>query len=343
MHQENSKILSIIIPVFNEINFINKLFDQIVSYFNKENVEIIVVDDGSTDGSVNLLNELKNKKFYKFQFNLIKLKKNSGKGKAIQTGIKNSQGEYILLQDADLELDIKDAKEMFDIIIKNKDIKCIFGSRYLSGKLKKNNYFFNNLVGKINSLIFNIFFSQSLSDVHCGLKILHRSVIENIKLSVNDFGIEIDLASQIVRNNFFIYEYGVSYFFRTKAQGKKITWVDGLKSFYYLIKVRFFDNSASTNISILYSTTYMGYVGSYFGIGLGNTLFIIIFAILGSILGIHFKILSTTVIFLSIYIGSLFGKGNGTTVSVALFFVLGILIARKTKKYFLNTSFRNYF
>ena len=343
MPQENSKILSIVIPVFNEINFINKLFEQIESYFNKENIEIIVVDDGSTDGSSNLLNELKKKKHYKFLFKLIKLDINSGKGKAIQTGIKNSKGEYILLQDADLELDIKDAKEMFDMITKNKEIKCIFGSRYLSGKLKKNNYFFNNLVGKINSLIFNIFFSQSLSDVHCGLKILHRSVIEKIKLTVNDFGIEIDLASQIVRNNFFIYEFGVSYFFRSQAQGKKITWVDGLKSFYYLIKVRFFDNSASTNISILYSIIYMGYVGSYFGMGLGNTLFIIIFAVLGSILGIHFKILSSTVIFLLIYIGSLFGKGNGTTLSVALFFVLGIFIARKTKKYFLNTSFSNYF
>ena len=73
---------------------------------------------------------------------------------------------------------------MFDIITTNKDIKCIFGSRYLSGKLKKNNYFFNNLVGKVNSLIFNMFFSQSLSDVHCGLKILHRSVIDEINLMI---------------------------------------------------------------------------------------------------------------------------------------------------------------
>ena len=319
MHQENSKILSIIIPVFNERNFLAKLFDQIKIYFNQENIEIIFVDDGSTDGSSKLLIDLKKNNDYKFSYKLIKLDINSGKGKAIQTGIKNSEGEYILLQDADLELDTKDAKEMFDMISKNKDIKCIFGSRYLSGKLKKNNYFFNNLVGKINSLIFNIFFSQSLSDVHCGLKILHRSVIEKIELSVNDFGIEIDIASQIVRNNFYIYEFGVSYFFRTKSQGKKITWVDGLKSFYYLIKVRFFDNTASTNLSIIYSCIYMGYVGSHFGNGLGNSLFIITFFIFGSIIGIHFKIISSTIIFLFIFIGSLFGKGNGTTLAVTLF------------------------
>ena len=342
MHQENNKVLSIVIPVFNEINFLNKLFEQIEKYFNKENIEIIVVDDGSTDGSSDLLNDLKKKNHYKFLFKLIKLDINSGKGKAIQIGIKNSIGEYVLLQDADLELDCKDAKEMFEMISSNKDIKCIFGSRYLSGKLKKNNYFLNNILGKINSLIFNMFFSQSLSDVHCGLKILHRSVIEKIKLSINDFGIEIDLASQIVRNNFFIYEFGISYYFRSKAQGKKITWVDGLKSFYYLIKVRFFDNSTSTNLSIAYSSAYMTFVGSHFGMGLGNTLFVIIFFILGSIIGIHFKFLSSTIIFFFIFIGSLFGKGNGTTLAVILFFVLGLFIARKSKLFFSNSKFSNY-
>ena len=343
MPPENNKILSIVIPVFNEINFIDKLFDQLKLYFNKKDTEVIFIDDGSTDGSSNVLKNIKEKKDYIFSFKLIKLDINAGKGKAIQTGIKNSEGEYVLLQDADLELDTKDAKEMFDIIINNKEIKCIFGSRYLSGKLKKNNYFFNNLIGKINSLIFNIFFSQSLSDVHCGLKILHRSVIEKIKLSVNDFGIEIDLASQIVRHNFFIYEFGVSYFFRSKAQGKKITWIDGLKSIYYLIKVRFFDNSPSTNLSIIYSSIYMAFVGSHFGMGLGNTLFIVIFFILGSVVGIHFKILSSTIIFLFIFIGSLFGKGNGTTLAVILFFLLGLFIATKSKKYFLNTKFSNFF
>ena len=343
MPQENNKELSIVIPVFNEVNFLYKLFDQIKLYFNKDNIEVIFVDDGSTDGSSKILQELKEKKDYKFLFKLVHLEINSGKGKAIQIGIKKSEGEYIILQDADLELDTKDAKEMFDIITKNNDIRCIFGSRYLSGKLKKNNYFFNNLIGKINSLIFNIFFSQSLSDVHCGLKIMHRNVIEKINLTVNDFGIEIDLASQIVRNNFFIYEFGVSYFFRSKAQGKKITWIDGLKSFYYLIKVRFFDNSSSTNISILYSTIYMAYVGSHFGMGLGTTLFIIIFAIIGSILGIHFKVLSSTIIFLFIYIGSLFGQGNGTTLSVIFFFFSGLFFAKKLKKYFLKSTFKNYF
>ena len=343
MPLENKKNLSIIIPVFNELNFINKLYNQLVQYFNETSIEVIFVDDGSTDGSLERLEKIKLNNEHNFTFKVIKLDINSGKGKAIQTGIKNSIGEYILLQDADLELDTKDAKEMYEMIINNKEIKCIFGSRYLSGKLKKNNYFFNNLIGKINSLIFNIFFSQSLSDVHCGLKVLHRTVIDRINLTVNDFGIEIDLASQIVRNNFFIYEFGVSYFFRSKAQGKKITWIDGIKSFYYLIKARFFDNSGSTNLSIAYTSIYMAFVGSHFGMGLGNTIFIIIFFIIGSVIGIHFKILTSTIIFFFIFIGSLFGKGNGTSLAVLLFFLLGLFVARNIKKYFLNTKFNNIF
>ena len=343
MLQENSKVLSIIIPVFNEVNFIHELFEQLKFHFNKENIEIIVVDDGSRDGSSDVLRQIKQKGDYKFLFKIIKLDINSGKGKALQTGIQNSDGEYILFQDADLELDTKDAKEMYDMIVVNKDIKCIFGSRYLSGKLKKNSYFFNSLIGKFNSLIFNIFFSQSLSDVHCGLKILHRSVIDKINLSINDFGIEIDLASQIVRNNFFIYEFGVSYFSRSKAQGKKITWLDGLKSFYYLIKVRFLDNTISTNLSIVFSSLYMTFVGSHFGLGLGNTLFIIFFFILGLIIGLNFKILSSSIIFLFIFIGSLFGQGNGTTLAVMISFIIGLFIARKVKNYFINSNFSNYF
>tara|TARA_Y200000002_G_scaffold318620_1_gene277639 strand:- start:2754 stop:3785 length:1032 start_codon:yes stop_codon:yes gene_type:complete len=342
MPQGNKIKLSIIIPVYNEDKYILKLLDELKFFFNSNENEIIIVDDGSTDNSLTLANQYKYEKDYNFLLKVIKIKNNSGKGNAIQIGIKETVGEYILLMDADLELDTKDSKEMSQMIKKNKDIKCIFGSRYLSGKLKKNNYFFNNLIGKFNSLIFNIFFSQSISDVHCGLKILHRDVVNNINLSVKDFGIEIDLASQIVRNNFFIYEYGVSYYFRTKKQGKKITWIDGLKSFYYLLKVRFFDNSIQTNLSILYSSIYMSYVGSYFGMGNGKTLFVIIFFIFGAIIGINFKLIPTSIIFLFIFLGSFFGSGNGTTLSVLIFFILGIIFTKYIKKLFIKTKF-NYF
>ena len=331
MPQENKFNLSIVIPVFNEEQYLIKLFLDLKKYFNQEDIEVIVVNDGSNDDSYNLLEKLKQNS-YKFKYKLINLSKNFGKGYAVKKGAKESLGKYILLQDADLELDIKDSKEIYETISNDESIDCIFGSRYLSGKLKKHNYFINEFIGKLNTFIFNLLFGQSLSDIHCGLKIFHRNVYKKINLSVNDFGLEIDIASQIIKNNYFIYEVGVSYFSRTVKAGKKITWVDGLKSYYYLFKARFLDNTISTLISIIISPIYMTFVGSYFGMGLGNTIFMIIFFLTGLVIGLHTKIISSLSIFLFIYLGSLFGNGQGKVLSVLVFFILGIYLVRRIRK-----------
>ena len=337
MPQENKYNLSIIIPVYNEENYLESLFKDLEKYFNYNDVEVIVVNDGSNDDSNNILEKLK-QNLYKFEYKLLTLTRNFGKGYAVREGAKKSIGKYLLLQDADLELDIKDAKEIYEIISNDEEIDCIFGSRYLSGKLKKHNYFINELTGKFNTLIFNLFFGQSLSDIHCGLKIFSRDVYNKINLSVNDFGLEIDIAAQIIKNNYFIYEVGVSYFSRTVKAGKKITWVDGLKSYYYLFKARFLDNTISTLISIIISPIYMTFVGSYFGMGLGNTLFMIIFFLTGLVIGLHTKIISSLSIFLFIYLGSLFGNGQGKVLSVLVFFILGIYLVRRIRK----VIYRNY-
>jgi len=334
--------LSIIIPVFNESNYLERVLQDLEKYFNSSDTEIIFVNDGSTDGSKELIENYLSKGTSTSNIKLINFEKNKGKGKAVRDGIKESSGKYILLQDADLELDLKDSNELYEIIKSNDEIKCIFGSRYLSGKLKKNNYFFNQLVAKLNSIIFNLLFSQSLSDIHCGLKVLHRDVIDKLNLKLNDFGLEIELASQIVRNNFFIYEYGVSYYFRTKQEGKKITWFDGVKSYYYLFKVRFIDNHIAINLSIIYSSLYMAYAGSYFGLGLGKTLFIITYFVIGLFVGLKNKLLTSSIIFLFIYLGSFIGKGWGKGLAVILFFILGIYFASKIK-IFINKKTNNFF
>ena len=331
MPQENKFILSIVIPIFNEEKYIDKLFYDIKRYFNEIDIEIIVINDGSTDNSLNILNKKVNEE-HSYDLKLIDLKKNLGKGYAVRKGLEISSGKFILLQDADLELDVKDSKELFDIIKKDIKIKCIFGSRYLSGKLKKHNYFMNAFFGKFNTLIFNLFFGQSLSDVHCGLKIFNREILDKIKLSINDFGLEIDIAAQIIKSNYYIYEVGVSYYSRTVKAGKKITWIDGLKSYYYLFKVRFIDNPKSTQFAILTSMYYMFYVGTYFGMGSGKTLFVLVFSAIGMIIGLHTKILSSLMLFLFIYIGSLFGQGQGKVLSVIIFFIIGIYLVRKLRK-----------
>src|SRR5210317_1807197 len=127
MPQENKLNLSIIIPVFNEEQYINKLFIDIKKYFNKEDIEVIVVNDGSNDNSYKLLENLKSNS-YKFKYKLINLSNNFGKGYAVKQGAKESSGKYILLQDADLELDLRDSKEIYEIISKDDTIDCIFGS-----------------------------------------------------------------------------------------------------------------------------------------------------------------------------------------------------------------------
>ena len=153
MPQENKINLSIVIPVFNEERYLKKLFFDLKQYFNQEDIEVIVVNDGSYDESYNLLQSFK-KNPYRFEYKLINLSKNTGKGYAVKQGAKESLGKYILLQDADLELDIKDSKEIYEIISNDENIDCIFGSRYLSGKLKKHNYFINEFIGKLNTFFF---------------------------------------------------------------------------------------------------------------------------------------------------------------------------------------------
>ena len=336
MHQENKVKLSILIPVYNEINFLDKFTKNLDISFKNENVEFIFINDGSTDGSQLWLEKFINKK-NDINYKLISYSQNKGKGKALHEGLKISDGDYILFQDSDLELDTRDSYEMYRLVKNDEKIKCVFGTRYMSGKLKRNNNFFNALVGKINSIIFNLLFFQSISDLHCGTKIIAKEVKEKINLSINDFGFEIDLATQISKNNFEIFEYGISYFARTKAEGKKITWIDGVKSYFYLFKTRFVDNEFSIQISIILSVLYMINVGSHFGMGIGNILNIIIFSFVGLFIGLHRKIASSLLIYLFIYFGSLFSKGNGKIATVIIGFLIGLYLSKKftniSKKY----------
>ena len=200
-------------------------------------VEYIFVDDGSSDGTSEWLLNFCNNKLSK-NCKLLTLKNNIGKGNALHEGIKIAKGEFVLFQDADLELDTNDSLKMLKIISGDLTMDCLFGSRYLLGKPKNNNYLYE-FIGKFNSLLFNILFNESLSDLHCGTKIISKEVLNSLNLTIKDFGVEIDLAAQISKKKYNIHEYGISYLPRTKKEGKKITWIDGLKSYFYLFKLRF--------------------------------------------------------------------------------------------------------
>lgn len=333
--------LSIIIPVYNEFNFLDLFTIRLLNSFKNIETEYIFVNDGSDDGSEKWLeNFCKENK--QNNCKLINITKNSGKGNAIHQGIKIALGKYILFQDADLELDTEDSKEMFNIINNNKEIKCLFGSRYLSGKLKKNNNYLNEFIGKLNSLIFNLLFDQSLSDLHCGTKIISKDVLDSINLTVKDFGFEIDISSQIAKKKYDIYEYGISFFSRSKLEGKKITWIDGIKSYYYLFKTRFIQNDISTTLSIIFSLIYMGYLGSLFSSGILNMISILSCLIIGLFIGLHRKILSSFVILLSCLLAIFISSKNIEIYSIILFFFIGLYLSKKLSR-FLNKKNKNNF
>ena len=320
--------LSIIIPVYNEINYLEIFTQRLLNSFKDYKVEYIFINDGSSDGSdlwlINYVNINTNN-----NFKLINLKKNYGKGNALHEGIKLAKGKLVLFQDADLELDTNDSLEMLKIINNNPSIDCLFGSRYLTGKLKKNNNYLNEFVGKLNSLIFNILFNQSLSDIHCGTKIISKNVLDKLNLTIKDFGFEIDIAAQISKNNFDIYEYGVSYFSRTKKEGKKINWIDGLKSYFYLFKTRFLQSNFSTTISIFYSVGYMSYIGSHFGSNFEKNIIIIFFSFIGLFIGLRRKLLTSSIVFLFLYLGILLDYSNIKFFIIILFFIMGLYLSKK--------------
>jgi len=133
--------LSILIPVYNEINYLDKFVKNLSTSFKDENVEYIFINDGSTDGSSDWLEKYINNK-NDSKYKLINYASNKGKGKALQEGLKVCGGDYILFQDSDLELDTNDSYEMYCLIKNNRKIKCVFGTRYMSGKLKRNSNFF---------------------------------------------------------------------------------------------------------------------------------------------------------------------------------------------------------
>jgi len=320
--------LSIVVPIYNEINYLESFIKLLLNNFKKESVEYIFINDGSDDGSAEwLLNNLPTLQIKNYKY--VNLQKNKGKGFALRKGLELVTCDYILFLDSDMEYDSKDCLEMYNIIKNNSKIHVLFSSRYLTGKIQHREYYIHNIVSRINTIIFNFLFSQSISDLHSGTKIISRKVLEKINLSINDFGFEIDISSKIAKNNFMIYEYGISYIARNYKQGKKITWVDGLLCYYYLFKTRVLENELDTMLSIIYSCIYMLFAGSYFGLGSGKILIMIVFAFIGITLGLKRKLTTSSIVLLFIYFGSLFSNGNGKIYTVLIFFIMGMYLSKK--------------
>jgi glycosyltransferase involved in cell wall biosynthesis len=227
--------LSIIIPCFNEKNTIEKIIQKILNSC-KEDKEIIVVDDCSTDGTKEILKN----KIYNSIDNLVLNEKNYGKGFCIKKGLEISTGDIILIQDADLEYDPSDYSKLIDPIKKG-DADVVYGSRFIGSEQKRVLYYWHSLGNYILTLLSNLFSNLNLTDMEVGLKVFKSSVIKKIKLNENRFGFEPEITAKIAKLNLNIYEVGIKYFGRKYSEGKKINWKDGVSAIRCIIYYNIFN------------------------------------------------------------------------------------------------------
>ena len=227
-------MITIIIPCYNEVKTIEIIVNKILK-LNKYEFEIIIVDDYSIDGTREILkNKLSNKVSL-----IIYNEKNYGKGYCIKKGIERSNGNIILIQDADLEYNPQDYPKLINPLINNY-ADVVYGSRFVGGDEKRVLFFWHTLANKILTLISNIFSNLNLTDMECGYKCFRSEVLKKITLNQNRFGFEPEITAKISKMNIRIFEVGVSYFGRTYSEGKKITYKDAFNALYCIIRYNIF-------------------------------------------------------------------------------------------------------
>ena len=227
-------MITIIIPCYNEVKTIEIIVNKILK-LNKYKFEIIIVDDYSIDGSREIL---KNKLSSKVSL-IIYNEKNYGKGYCIKKGVEQSNGNVILIQDADLEYDPNDYPKLINPIINNY-ADVVYGSRFVGGDEKRVLFFWHTVANKILTLLSNIFSNLNLTDMECGYKVFRSEVLKKITLKQNRFGFEPEITAKISKMNIRIFEVGVSYFGRTYSEGKKITYKDAFNALYCIIRYNIF-------------------------------------------------------------------------------------------------------
>jgi glycosyltransferase involved in cell wall biosynthesis len=242
--------LSVVIPAYNERHTIGPCLERVVAALPAVEKEIIIVDDCSRDGTREWLRdnvdglagaahvlgldaagkpELR-PGAAQFSCRVLCHDRNLGKGGALQTGLAAAQGDVIVIQDADLEYDPEDWAPMFDLIARRKVADVVYGSRFY-GRPHRALYFHHYLANRLISFLFNALYNQTLTDIEVCYKMFTREVRDSLRLTANDFGIEVQFSAQVaLARRWRIYELGISYYGRTYEEGKKINWKDGVKA-----------------------------------------------------------------------------------------------------------------
>ena len=227
-------MISVIIPCYNEAKTIELIVERVLA-IKQYDIEIIIIDDFSNDGTTEILKTKLTSKIRKILYN----EKNFGKGYCIRKGIEKSNGDIILIQDADLEYNPQDYHKLLNPIL-NGDADVVFGSRFLGGEEKRVLFFWHSLANKILTLFSNMCSDINLTDMETCYKVFKSSLIKKIELKENRFGFEPEITAKIAKLKPKIYEVGISYHGRTYEEGKKIGLKDAFNALKCIIKYNFF-------------------------------------------------------------------------------------------------------
>ena len=222
--------LSVVIPCFNESRTIRSIVDK-VNGVPLDDIEIIVVDDASTDGTRELLKREIDPLVSKIIYHEI----NMGKGAALRSGFNEATGDVVVVQDADLEYDPHELALLMEPIMSGK-ADVVFGSRFMGGRPHRVVYFWHMLGNRFLTILSNVFTNINLTDMETCYKMFRAEVIKSINIKENRFGFEPEITAKIARGNYRIYEVGISYYGRTYDEGKKIGWKDGIRAIYAILK-----------------------------------------------------------------------------------------------------------
>jgi len=225
--------LSVVIPAYNEIRSVEALLQRVREV--RLEVEVIVVDDGSTDGTRDLLSRLRDEEVIDI---LVFQEENKGKGAALRAGFERATGDIIAIQDADLEYDPHELPTLMQPILAGK-ADAVYGSRFL-GAPHRVLFFWHMMGNRFLTLLSNMFTDLNLTDMETCYKVVHADLLKSLPLSANRFGFEPEVTARLAQARARIYELPISYDGRSYAEGKKINWKDGVAALYYILRSNLF-------------------------------------------------------------------------------------------------------